>query len=339
MNHQNFCIRLMTGVVLGALGGCGAGDMTGDGTPDGGSPGDAGLPACAAGQSYCGTQCISVTSDDENCGGCNIKCSGAQHCGDGVCRTSKIEHVVVIVQENHTFDSYFGRYCKAPAGSQPTCTSGPTCCERAPDTEPHGASPLVLDDASNFAVDRDHQQVCELQQINGGKMDQFVTGSTGADTCAGTGPSCASPNNFALAGAGTVGGYWSLADNNALADRYFQPIVGGTSSNDMYLAISHYQFVDNKEMPNTVGCLLNCSVIALCLSANKVLYTGRTTIADLLLDAGKSFTVYAEGYADALAAGATKCPNIASSCQYSAILNPVAHEACRYDASDVPFAY
>ena len=41
----------------------------------------------------------------------------------------KIDHLVVIVQENHTFDSYFGRYCTAPTGSAPTCTTGPACCE------------------------------------------------------------------------------------------------------------------------------------------------------------------------------------------------------------------
>lgn len=295
--------------------------------------------SCPVGQSFCGGRCIDITGDDQNCGGCNVFCKGAQHCGNSTCRTSNIQHVVLIVQENHTFDSYFGRYCTAAAGSNPTCTSGPGCCERAPDKEPRGASPIVLDDASNFATDRDHQQACEVQQINGGKMDQFVTGSTGADTCAGVGPSCASPNNWALASAATVGGYWTLADNNALADRYFQPIAGGTSSNDMYLAISHFQFVDNKAMPNTVGCLLNCTAFALCFSASKTIYTGKTTIADLLLSAGKTFTMYAEGYADAVSAGVNGCPNIAGTCQYSAITNPVAHQACRYDASDVPFNY
>ena len=38
------------------------------------------------------------------------------------CPTSKIDHVVILVQENHTFDNYYGRYCTAAAGSAPTCT-------------------------------------------------------------------------------------------------------------------------------------------------------------------------------------------------------------------------
>ncbi len=107
----------------------------------------------------------------------------------------------------------------------------------------------------------------------------------------------------------------------------------------MYLAIAHYQFTDNQRMPDSIGCLLDCATDAVCLSAQKTKYAGRTTIADLLLGAGKTFTVYADGYAAAAAAGAGNCPNIVSDCQYDAILHPIAHQACRFDASDVPFEY
>ena len=304
-----------------------------------GSGGGVNAPSCPAGQAMCGGACIDVTENDASCGACGQACTGAQHCAGGACRDSNIAHVVLIVEENHTFDAYFGRYCQAPAGSSPTCTTGPSCCERAPDTEPRGASPIVLDDSSNFATDRDHAQACELQQIDDGKMDNYVTGATGADTCLGSGPSCASGNNFALAGSSTVGAYWLLADKNALADRYFQPIAGSTSSNDMYLAIAHYQFTDNQAMPDAIGCLLDCTVDKACLSATRTKYTGRTTVADLLLAAGKTFTVYADGYAEAVAAGYGNCPNIAGDCPYSELTHPLAYQACRYDASDIPFAY
>ena len=312
--------------------------LVGCGSRSGSAP-DGGPGSCLTGQALCGGACVDLTVDDANCGACGQACTGAQHCGAGVCRASNIEHVVLIVEENHTFDAYFGRYCHAPAGSNPTCTTGPSCCERAPDTEPHGASPMVLDDSANFAADRDHRQACELQQIDGGKMDGFVTGSTGADQCLGSGPSCASAGNFALADASSVGGYWSLADNGALADRYFQSIAGGSSSNDMYLAVAHYQFLDDEAVPDAIGDLLSCTLDGVCLSGSKTKYTGRTTIADLLLAAGKTFAVYAEGYAGAVAAGYGHCPNIASDCQYSALTHPIAYQACRYDASDIPFAY
>src|SRR5437870_834222 len=50
--------------------------------------------------------------------------------------SSNIQHLVVIVQENHTFDNYFGNYCTAAVGSNPTCTDGPGCCEKANATDP-----------------------------------------------------------------------------------------------------------------------------------------------------------------------------------------------------------
>ncbi len=326
--------------------------MPGCGSDSAGEPGDAGLDVpplgleggpepdasrCGAGQASCDGACIDVTHDDGNCGACATTCGGGKHCVAASCQASKIEHVVLIVQENHTFDSYFGRYCTAPAGSNPTCTDGPVCCERAPDTEPHGASPVVLDDTSNFAGDRDHRQECELQQINGGKMDGYVTGSSGADTCVGSGPSCSSPANFALAGAAAVGDYWTLAGQNALADRWFQPVAGGTSSNNMYFAVAHFQFLDNGFVPNGVGTPKGCLQGA-CGSSDFVTYQGRTTIADLLLDAGKTFTVYADGWAHAKSQ-APSCESIPDDCPYSSTAHPIAAQACKLDSSDLPFVY
>jgi hypothetical protein len=306
--------------------------------PSDGGDAAAEAEACGVGVALCNGTCISVTIDDDNCGACGVVCSSGQHCAAAMCQASKIEHVILIVQENHTFDSYFGRYCQAPAGSSPTCTTGPSCCERAPDTEPMGASPIVLDDASNFGTDRDHLQVCELQEIDNGKMDGYVTGSTGADTCLGVGPSCSSTNNWALADQTTVGAYWLLADGNALADRYFQPLAGGSASNDMYFATTHFQFIDNAEFPISIasGCVDPNDT---CITSARASYTGVTTIADLLLRANKTFAVYADGYAEAKAA-TPSCPSAPGYCPYSScVSHPIACHACIYDPSDIPFEY
>ncbi len=40
-------------------------------------------------------------------------------CVGSTCQASRIEHAVLIVQENHAFDAYFGRYCQAPSGPNP----------------------------------------------------------------------------------------------------------------------------------------------------------------------------------------------------------------------------
>ena len=40
---------------------------------------------CPAGQAGCGRQCIDVTADPTNCGGCGIPCSTGQICEGGAC--------------------------------------------------------------------------------------------------------------------------------------------------------------------------------------------------------------------------------------------------------------
>lgn len=237
----------------------------------------------------------------------------------GVTGGSNIHHVVVVIQENHTFDNYFGAYCTAPSGSSPTCTDGPSCCEAAPVTEPSGQAPIVLDDAANAAYDPNHTQACELAEADHGKMDQFVAG---AETVAGS--PCSNPKNFAIAGA-SADPYQQLAAKYALADRYFQPVAGQSSSNDMYLAVAQYVFTDNDDKPDAAG--KQCSLGG----AEPTTYTGVTTIGDLLLAAGQKFAFYAEGYA-AVTGGS--CPPAPPDCPLKLSIYP-----CVFDPSDVPFQY
>ena len=339
---------------------CAAGSAcAGDGgVPDGGTPicGPGNCAGCCAGNS-----CIPLASEAHGeCGATGAACAACpanKYCETttGLCHPSHIEHVVLIVQENHSFETYFGRYCTAPAGSNPTCTRGPSCCEGAPGTEPSGSAAYALNDdpansASNFAKDRDHNQVCELQQINGGAMNHFVSGSTGASTCYGVGPTCADRLNWVLAdgstATSTVNYYWSLATGNALADRYFQPIAGGSASNNIYFAGAHFRFVDNGALPNVVvgesGDKL-CVDSAGCLTSPKTAYPN-STVADLLVNAGYSFTMYADGFSEANAAtlNGTPCPSISatSECPYSdCYSHPVACHGCLYNPADIPFLF
>jgi len=227
---------------------------------------------------------------------------------------SNIEHVVVIVQENHTFDSYFGRYCTAAAGSSPTCTAGPSCCEAAPATDPSGSPPVVLDDTENATYGPNNSSACETAEIDDGKMDAFVTGA-----------SCSSPNNFAIATSALMTTYHGYASSYALADRYFQPVIGASSSNDMYLAVAKFLFLDNVSQPSGVGSA--CSI------GTPVLYSGQTTVADLVVGAGYSFRYYAEGYAAAVRAS-PGCPPAPPDCAFGLPFDP-----CDYAPGDVPFDY
>ncbi len=236
---------------------------------------------------------------------------------DGPCPASKIDHLVVVIQENHTFDTYFGQYCTAAAGSAPACTQGPGCCEAGPAQDPSGASPIVLDDTTNGAYDPDHEQSCELTEADGGAMDHYVVGVTG----------CADPRNFAYADPTVIQPYRSLATGGALADRYFQSISGQSSSNDMYLARAQFVFLDNAFKPDAIGQA--CSTIP-----NAMSFPG-PTIGDLLDDAHVSWAFYAEGYQAAVDASKhDTCAHPAADCTLGISLYP-----CIFDPSDVPFDY
>jgi len=234
---------------------------------------------------------------------------------DGPCPASPIDHLVIVIQENHTFDNYFGHYCTGAAGV--TCTTGPGCCEAGPALEPSGASPIVLDDAANGAYDPNHTQACELAEANAGAMDRYVTGAAG----------CSDPRNFAYADQALVQPYWDLATAGALADRYFQPLSGQSSANDMYFARAQFVFADNDAKPDAVGA--DCSIIP-----NVMSFQG-PTLGDLLDGAGVSWSFYAQGYQTMVDAEPTgMCPRPPPDCPFGIGLYP-----CDFDPSDIPFEY
>ncbi len=235
----------------------------------------------------------------------------------GPATSSNIRHLLVIIQENHTFDSYFGRYCSAALGSNPSCENGPSCCEAAPQSDPGtGNPPAALDDQENAAFSPDHTYACEVDEIDGGKMDRFVSSMT-----------CGNARNFAVADMGVAGPYWQLAAAGALADHYFQPVAGQSSSNDMYFARAAYVFRDNSVIPQSVGT--RCSL------GGKTGEYNDPTIGDLLAQSSVPWAFYAEGYqAMSDANQQQKCPDPPADCAAGVPIYP-----CVYDPSDVPFQY
>jgi len=250
-------------------------------------------------------------------GGSSAGATGSSSTGLATCPAGTgmgVDHVIVVVQENHTFDTYFGQWCTAPTGSNPTCTMGPSCCEAGPATDPSGAAPVMLDDIQNGDFDPNHAQACELSEIDGGKMDRFVAGTA-----------CSNAGNFAYATAAVIKPYRDLAAQNAIADRYFQPIAGQSSSNDMYLAVAKEVFIDNAYEPVAPG--------AQCEFAPMMSFAGQTTIADLLKGAGKTFAWYGEGW-DTIVAANAMCPAAPADCPLHLGTYP-----CLFDPGDVPFLY
>ncbi|KAI8622385.1 phosphoesterase family-domain-containing protein [Chytriomyces sp. MP71] len=195
---------------------------------------------------------------------------------------SSIKNVIIIVSENHSFDSYFGRYCKAAFGSKPSCNIGPECCE-AYNPIP-GVEPVVLDDGENMGFNPDHSTDGEICRMNGGLMDKYVTGCFYSDV-----------RNFAMAN-GSVGSashYWGWASNYAMSDRFFQSAPGASAQNDMYFARGAYVFLDNTMYPGAGGAAGPCPSpfsAAACAAYND------PTIGDLLQDCNVPFAWYQVAY-------------------------------------------
>lgn len=131
-----------------------------------------------------------------------------------------IEHMIVLMQQNHTFDNYFGTYPGAdglrPDICMPVDPSDPT---GAPCVEPFhiGDRPIA---------DLNHSVATSRLQYNQGRMDGFIY-------------ALRRRNQDGTVAMGYYNGqdlpyYWNLADEYVLFDRFFSSAHGGSLPNHMY---------------------------------------------------------------------------------------------------------
>ena len=131
-----------------------------------------------------------------------------------------IQHFVVLMQENHTFDNYFGTYPGADGIQAGTCMPvNPTDKTNTECIEPFHIGDRPIDDL-------DHSLSTFQMQYNKGKMDGFVYALNQRN------------QNGAMA-MGYYDGrdlpyYWNLADEYVLFDKFFSSDHGGSFANHMY---------------------------------------------------------------------------------------------------------
>ena len=116
-----------------------------------------------------------------------------------------IQHVVVVVKENHTFDNYFGSFPGAEGTTTCVTPTDPTphACPHAPDRTPR---------------DLCHEHDCALTDWHQGAMDGWgaVAGSTqNGDDLA-----------WAQYGEADIPNYWAWARRYTLADHFFADELG-----------------------------------------------------------------------------------------------------------------
>lgn len=140
--------------------------------------------------------------------------------------TTPIQHVVVIFQENVSFDHYFGTYPNAAnLPNEPQFVAAPGTPSVNGLTgglltnNPNGVNPFRLDRTQAVTCDNNHDYTAEQQAFDGGLMDKFTTvGCTGAG----------SPPNTVMGyyDGNTVTGLWNYAQNFALNDNFFGTTFG-----------------------------------------------------------------------------------------------------------------
>jgi phospholipase C len=153
-----------------------------------------------------------------------------------------IKHVVVIFDENESFDHYFGTYPYATNTDGSTFTakkrtpkvnglytkitkSGPTGPLLT--ANPNSYNPERLTHAQALTCDQNHGYTPEENSFDGGKMDEFVQYTQSASTCA------AGTDEYFQPGlvmdyydGNTVTGLWNYAQNYAMSDNNYDTDFG-----------------------------------------------------------------------------------------------------------------
>ena len=136
---------------------------------------------------------------------------------------SKIKHVVIIMQENRSFDTYFGTF--PGANGIPMANGVPTVC--IPDSATAGCD-RPFHDLHDLTGGGPHGQANASADLNGGRMDGFAVQAEKAKRgcrnafnpgCAGTG----TPDVMGYVDGSEIPNYWAYAHDFVLQDAMFEP--------------------------------------------------------------------------------------------------------------------
>jgi phospholipase C len=158
-----------------------------------------------------------------------------------------IKHVVIIFQENESFDHYFGTYpvAKNPRGESlfrplPNTPSvnGLNRGLRIRNPNGTGAQPFRLDPSQNYTCDQTHDYTPEQQAFDAGLMDKFPQ-FTGKACSATTYPSLAQYGTSVVMGyydGNTITALWNYAQYFAMSDNFHGSNFGPSAVGAINLA-------------------------------------------------------------------------------------------------------
>jgi phospholipase C len=134
-----------------------------------------------------------------------------------------IKHVVIIMQENRSFDSYFGTY--PGADGIPMKDGVPFVCSPNPKTK---TCVKPYHDSNDVNHGGPHGAAASLRDIDKGRMDGFMAAAESGKPCAGmtVDPTCnggSTPDVMGYHDGRDIPNYWHYAHDFVLQDRMFEP--------------------------------------------------------------------------------------------------------------------
>ena len=149
---------------------------------------------------------------------------------------AKIQHVVIIMQENRSFDSYFGTF--PGADGIPMDGGVPAVCN--PDPHLDGGCVAPYHDGADKNAGGPHDSTAFATCLAGGAMDGFIVNAEKGKTgCADpTDPKCTNGATIDVMGYHTdaeIPNYWAYAKTFVLQDHLFQPNASWSFPQHLYM--------------------------------------------------------------------------------------------------------
>ncbi len=223
-----------------------------------------------------------------------------------------IKHLVVVFQENASFDHYFGTYPRAanPPGEpafvaqQDTPNVNnllPTPLNGNRDllaTNPNLGKPFRLDRAQFVTCSQDHGYKVEQRAANGGLMNRFVQ-QTDKSTCDGLPEPVPSPQVMGYFDGNTVTALWNYAQHFALNDHAYATNYGPSTPGALNLVAGRTSGASpNNDKTVTEGVVYGDAdpLYDVCSDPNKTAALTGPNVGDLLTQAGISWGWFQGGF-------------------------------------------
>jgi phospholipase C len=151
----------------------------------------------------------------------------------------KIKHVVIIMQENRSFDSYFGTFPGADGIPRHVCVPDPM----------HGGCVRPFHDSSDLNYGGPHAARDAQADVNRGAMNGFVGQAEEGMGCSSTNPNCSACRSGSSSGtphhqcvdvmgyhdAREIPNYWTYAKRFVLQDHMFSPVASWSLPAHLYM--------------------------------------------------------------------------------------------------------